>query len=114
MSAPILKVPASMECDGCGETVNGTWDVPAAAFGRMRCPDASAASRLLARRASEEGWLVHGTAALCPTCLQAAVTDGAAHLPPPTSAVQAIDQIALAREVRKLRREAGFDEHPDR
>lgn len=114
MSEAVLKVPATMGCDGCGKSVEGTWDVSAAAFGRRRCPDASGAARALAEKASGEGWLVRGAAALCPACLQAAVADGAAPLPPPASAAQAIDQLALARAVRKLRRGAGADGRADR
>ncbi|MBQ9001895.1 MAG: hypothetical protein IJ087_08590 [Eggerthellaceae bacterium] len=114
MSEAMLAVPARMECDCCGTAVEGTWDVPASAFGWRRCPDASSATRTLAEKASGRGWLLRGSAALCPGCLREAVESGGAPLPPPASAAQAIDQLALARAVRKLRREAGEDVRADR
>lgn len=110
----MLKVPSEMGCDCCGETVEGTWDVPASAFGRRRCPDAAGAVRGLAEKAAGRGWLVRGSAALCPECLEDAVAEGDAQLPPPASAAQAIDQLALARAVRKLRREADGHGRADR
>ena len=107
MSETKVAVPTRMECDCCGSAVEGIWEVPASMLGKRRCPDATGAVRGLAEKASGAGWLVRGTAALCPECLAAAVEDGEAPLPPPSSAAQAIDQLALARAVRKLRKGAG-------
>ena len=113
MSQAMLQIEISTKCDCCDAEVTGTWNVPASAFGRRRSPGAEEAVEALAKSAEEEGWLVRGSAALCPECLKDAVAEGTVQLTAPASAVQAIDQLALARAVRKLRRKAGLDERSD-
>ena len=115
MSAMTLKVPVAMACDCCGAELEGTWELPASALLARRKPKADERAASLAKAARESGWLVRGSAALCPSCLQDALADGPSPLPPPSSVAQAVDQLALAREIRKLRREvAGDDPGPRR
>lgn len=115
MSAMTLKVPVAMACDCCGTEFEGVWEIPASALLARRKPRAGERAGEMAKAASESGWLVRGSAALCPDCLQDALADGSTPLPPPGSVAQAVDQLALAREARKRRRKVAADDaNPDR
>lgn len=105
MQGIYFELPVVIGCCCCDAEERSIWKAPLSAVCSRRGVDGREARASIVRAAQEAGWLVRGTAALCPECLKAAMHGDVSFIRP-DSALEATDQVMLTFAVRKMRRRA--------